>query len=271
MDLRRAQRPLSLFALDGTYRREVRWPGGSRLVNDFAITPRGGIVHGGIWPLTVAELAEQDPRYYLAEFSAGEGEGSLARVDTLLTMPAAPWSGFVIRSEEGDERGWFDPPVFSPVFHWAAGDGSFATVTSASYRFEVRDPQAAVRLEVICPDPDLRVTDAHRQWYFDTFARLTLESSEPFTLTSDSKARFEFARERQAIAGIEIDRRGNLYVLINEPEPGVTRLDLFTADGEYRGTVAGIGLPVAFLGDGTVLLREYDPDGYDRFRTGIIR
>ncbi len=263
----------SIFDLDGHSLRESRWPAGSRLVNEYAITPRGGIVHGGMWPLTVAELALQDPLYYLAEF-VEEGEGgdvSSVRVDTLLTMPVEPWSGIIIRSEKGRERYWGEAPVFSPAMHWAAGGGALVTVTSADYRFEVRNPGGRVLLEVACPKPDLRVTDAHRQWYFDSFARLALESAEPFILTSDSKARFEFASELPAIAGISIDGSGNIYVLANTPEPGVTRLDCFSPGGEYQGSIGEIGLPAAFLSDGTILLREYDPDGYDRFTTGVIR
>jgi hypothetical protein len=155
--------------------------------------------------------------------------------------------------------------------HWAAGEGILVTVTSPGYRFEVRDMRGRLRLEVVCPLPDLRVTEAHRQWYFDNFSRLELESPEPFTLTSDSKARFEFARERQAIADLTIDRAGNIYVLVNTAEPGETRLDCYTSGGEYRGSLTGLGLPAAFLPDGTVLLRTWDPYGYDRFTTGIIR
>jgi len=263
----------SIFDTDGTYERDVRWPGGSRLVNAFAITPRGGIVHGGLWPLTVAELSEQEPLYYLAEF-AGEGsweEGSPVHVDTLATMRAEPWTGFVIRSQEGHERGWFEAPVFSPQFYWSAGGDMLVTVTSPDYRFEVRNARGDIVLEIVCPSPDLRVTDAHRRRYFDYFAHTAIFSSEPFTLTSDSKARFQFARELQAIAGITIDGAGNIHVLANTPEPGVTRLDLFSAEGMYRGSVEEIGLPTAFTSDGSILLRDPDPEGLDRFRTGIIR
>ncbi len=262
----------SVYNTDGSSERDIRWPGGSRLVNSFAITPRGGILHGGVWPLTVAELAEQEPIYYLAEF-AGEGvweEGSIVHLDTLAVMRAEPWSGFVIRSEEGDERGWFEAPVFSPQFYWSASGGVVVTVTSPDYRFEVRDTRGKIMLEVVCPSPDLRVTEEHRRWYFESFTHTALPGSEPFTLTSDSKARFEFARVMPAIAGITIDGAGNIYVLANTPEPGVTRLDLFTSEGMYRGSVAEIGLPEAFIGDGTILLRDPDPSGLDRFRTGII-
>ena len=263
----------SVYSKDGASERDVRWPGGSRLVNSFAITPRGGILHGGVWPLTVAELAEQDPLYYLAEF-AGEGigeEGSIAHLDTLAIMRAAAWSGFIIRSEEGGERGWFDPPAFSSQFYWSASKEVVVTVISPDYRFEVRDMRGEIMLEIVCPSPDLRVTEEHRRWYFDSFARTALPGSEPFTLTSDSKARFQFARELQAIAGITIDGAGNIYVLVNTPDPGITRLDLFTVDGIYRGSVAEIGLPEAFSGEGTILLRDPDPSGLDRFRTGVIR
>ncbi|MFC1499737.1 hypothetical protein ACFL6T_01815 [Candidatus Zixiibacteriota bacterium] len=263
----------SVYTIDGSSQDDVRWPGGSRLVNSFAITPRGGILHGGIWPLTVAELAEQDPMYYLAEF-AGEGlweEGSSVHVDTLAVMRAEPWSGFVIRSEEGGERGWFESPVFSPQFYWSASNDLIVTVTSADYRFEVRDMQGTILLEIVCPTPDLRVTEAHRRWYFDSFAREAIPGLEPFTLTSDSKARFVFARELQAIAGISIDGAGNIYVLANSPVPGTTRLDLFSAEGIYRGSVSDAGLPEACIGDGTILLKSTDSAGLDRFRTGIIR
>lgn len=267
-------RRFSIFESDGTYSRDVRWPGASRLVNRFAITTRGGILHGGVWPLTVAELAEQEPLYYLAEF-AGEGqwEGGEAPVilDTMATMYSLPWSRFLVSSEEGARSLWLDPPVFAPEMYWAAREEEIVTVTSPDYRFEVHDMRGRVLLEVVIPDQDLRVTDAHRQWFFEVEAPRRLEQEGAFTLTPDSKARFVFARDVQAIAGVAVDRTGRIFIEANTPEPGVRRLDLFDNTGRYEGSLRGIPLPAAFSCAGHILLRYPDPDGMDGFRVGFIR
>ena len=138
-------RRFSIYNLEGTYIKDVRWPGASRLVNPFSVTEGGRILHGGMWPLTVAELANQDPLYYLALFPA-EGEWQEGRavihVDTLATMEALPYMSTEIHSEQGDVRMWFGHPELAPRLLWAAAENLIVTVTSAQYRFIVRMPDA---------------------------------------------------------------------------------------------------------------------------------
>ncbi len=265
-------RRFSVFDLDGTCLDDAAWPGASRLVEPFAVTPEGDILHGGQWPLTVAELAEQDPLFYLAVF-AGPGrwqEGAPVIRDTLATMYGALWTSFPIRSQEGGERGWFGAPVFSPTFHWSAGEAGIVTVTAADYRFELRDFQGRVRLEVVGPGVPIPVTEAWKRYYFDVIAPRELGRYGPFTLTSDSRARFVFAEKVPALAGIALDPRGRIWVEVAAAEPGERHVDLFAADGTYLGRVGGIGLPAAFTAEGHVLFREVGADDLDRWWVGRL-
>lgn len=267
-------RRFSVYGLDGTYLRDVRWPGASRLVNRFAITPRGSILHGGMWPLTVAELADQKSLFYLAEFP-GEGEWEEGRaaiyVDTLVTMKSAPYLATEIRSEEGDIRMWFGLPEFSPRLLWAAGEEQVVTVVSDEYRFEMRYPHGEIFLEVVAPTPELRVTEAHKEWFFRYEAERRLRQYGSFTLTSDSRARLPFARQMPAITGIAMDRMGRVWVLASTDRPGVTRLDVFDREGDYMGHLGEMPLPAAINCDGYVLVREMGGEDLDRFRVGFVR
>lgn len=266
-------RRFSVYEMDGNYLMDVRWPGGSRLVNEFAITPDGGILHGGSWPLTVAELTEQEPVYYLAEFP-GAGlweEGAPVHLDTLFTMKSLPWIRIGISSEEGEARAWVGPPEFSPQPRWSVGSEEIVTVTSADYRFEIREMSGEVVLEVVVSGADLRVTDAHRDWFFNHVAPRRFGTDGSFTLTSDSRARFSFANQMQAIDGIALDGMGRVWVQANTGEPGATRLDLFERDGTYIGNLGELPLPAAFSCNGFILIRESAEDGLDRFQVGIVK
>jgi len=266
-------RRFSVYDLDGTYIRDVKWPGASRLVSHFSVTPSGRILHGGMWPLTVAELADQEPLFYLALFPA-EGEWEEGRavihVDTLATMKSLPYLSTEIRSEEGDVRMWFGHPEFAPQLLWAAGEELIATVTSEEYRFEIRRPDGDIIMEVSAPMPELEVTDAHKEWFFRYEAGRRLSRYGSFTLTSDSRARIPFARYMPAITGIAVDRMGRIWVQANTPEPGVTRLDIFDREGNYRGHLGTLPLPAAFSCDEHVLMLERAEDGLDRFRVGTV-
>ncbi len=265
-------RRFSIYGLDGAYIDDTPWPGASRLVGTFRVTSTGDILHGGQWPLTRAQLAEQDPLFYLALFP-GPGrweQGAPVHLDTVATMHGARWIEYTIRSREGAERYWGGAPIFSPRFHWAADEETIVTVTGAGYRFEVRDVSGRIRLEVVGPDEPIPVTEAWRRFYFDVIAPRELGRTEPFTLTSDSRARFEFADRVPALEGIALDPQGRIWIAVTAAEAGGYDLDLFGPEGGYRGRIAGQGLPAAFTGDGHVLFRQVQADGNDLWWVGLV-
>jgi hypothetical protein len=237
------------------------------------VTETGRILHGGTWPLTVSELADQDPQYYLALFpSEGEWEEGRAVVhlDTLATMKALPYMSTEIHSEEGDLRMWFGHPELAPRLLWDADDGSIVTVTSAEYRFEKRRQDGSILLEVVVPTADLEVGDGQKDWFFKYEAESRLRQYGVFTLTAESPARIPFARHMAAIKSIKIDRKGLIWVEANTSEPGVTRLDIFDGDGHHLGNLGRLPMPAAFSSDGNILIRERTEEDLDRFRVGRV-
>jgi hypothetical protein len=262
-------RRYSIFRFDGSLEDDRRWPGAARIVNPFKILPSGDVLHAGQWPLTVLELADMDPVYYLARFDLNAGTGSASGqgvADTLVVMPSAPYLATPMTDEEGQVRyPAFGPAAFTSKLHWAAHDGTVATVTSEEYRFELRDDRGRVRREVAAPTPDLRVTDAHKAWYFRAIFPRRFEAGEAYRPSAGARDRFPFAERRQALSGIAIDPAGRIWIEANLPEPGRSRLDLYDPEGLYLGHCGGTPLPVAFTESGLALIRERKTDGLDRY------
>ncbi len=73
-----------------------------------------------------------------------------------------------------------------------------------------------------------------------------------------------------AIKGIAIDREGRIWIEVNTPEPGITRLDVFNSSGDFLGHLGRLPLPDAFSSNGNILIRRITEDGLDRFEVGIV-
>ncbi len=267
-------RRFELYASDGTLVEERRWPGAARLVSAFRVRPDGRILQAAQWPLTVAEAALEPSRWYLLvhglEVSTGARPGH-GLVDTLAVMSVSGFHALTVESEEGEQRGWWGAPVFDGELLWDARGDRIVTVTGRGYRFEVRDGTGGVETEVVAPTPDLTVTAAHREWYFEHRLREDIGAREDFTPTAATRERIPFAQRLPAITAIGLDAQGRVWIRAQLPEPGCTRLDLFTLQGGYLGSVDDPGTPVAFTDRGDVLLREAGEGGLDRFRVIRLR
>lgn len=267
-------RRFEIYTLDGRYLKDRKWPGAARIVNPFRVLDSGDVLHGGSWPLTVAELADHDPVFYLARFRLGERPAAAAGqgvADTLVVMPSAPFLATPMTSREGRAQlPVFGTAAFSAELHWSAAGSRVVTVTGEKYRFEIRDSRGRILREVALPAPGISVTEQHRRWFWDNRFPLLFVDREPYQPSAGSKARFPFAERLQAIDGIALDRRGRIWVLANLPGAGKTRLDLFDGEGIYLGSLGDLPLPVAFTAGGAVLFRDPAPDGLDRFRVYLI-
>jgi hypothetical protein len=267
-------RRFDLFASDGTLVEERRWPGAARLVSAFRVRPDGRILQAAQWPLTVAEAAQEPSRWYLLVHDLDESSGARpghGLVDTLAVMSVSGFHALTVESEEGEKHGWWGAPVFDGDLLWDAHDEWTVTVTARAYRFEVRDGTGRVVTEVVAPTPDLTVTAAHRAWYFEHRFRDEIRVRGDFTPTAASRERIPFAERMPAIAAIALDAQGRVWVRAQLPEPGRTRLDLFTRQGDYLGSIEERGTPAAFTDRGDVLLREAGEEGLDRFRVVRLR
>ena len=277
-----ANRRFALFgAAGGDFLADRRWPGSARIVNPFRVIQNDDVLHGGSWPLTVAELALMDPVYYLARFamdagSAGPGgsvgSSSQGVADTLLIVPAPPYMSVPMTDREGQTRlPYFGFPAFSEELRWDARGGTVVTVSATDYRIEIREPDGRLYREIRLAAADLPITDAHRAWYWDEVFPRQFFSQEPYEPSAGSRDRFPFAEHLPAVSGIALDTGGRVWVEANLPDPGRTRLDLWSLDGSYLGHAYDLPLPVAFLEDGTFLVQSPGPDGLDRYATRRLR
>jgi len=263
-------RRFSIFDREGSLVGDRKWPGGARIVEPFRVLSTGDVLQGGSWPLTVAELARQDPIYYLARFDLGDtpaaalGQGV---TDTLLTAAAPAYLAVPMRSVDGREQNpFFGYPPFSPELHWDSDGERVVTATGERYRFEIRDLDGRILRRVEVSSPELPVTDRHRRWYWENQFPLRFFGSDPYEPSTDSKARLPFAERRPAIGGLALDRDGQIWVQASQRDVGTSRLDIFSGEGRYVGSLPDLPVPVAFTSEGMMLIRELAADGLDHFR-----
>jgi hypothetical protein len=267
-------RRFDLFTAGGDLVEERRWPGAARLVSAFRVRPDGRILQAAQWPLTVAEAALEPSRWYLLVHDLDESSGARpghGLVDTLAVMSVSGFHALTVESEEGEKHGWWGAPVFDGDLLWDARGDRSVTVTGREYRFEVRDGAGGIVTEVVAPTPDLTVSAAHRAWYFEHRFRDEIRVRGDFTPTAATRERIPFAQRLPAISAIGLDAQGRVWVRAQLPEPGRTRLDLFTRQGDYLGSIDEPGSPAAFTDRGDVLLREAGEEGLDRFRVVRLR
>jgi len=263
-------RRFTVYSREGEFLSSIPWPGGLRLVNPFRVIGEDRVVYGGLWPLTVAELAQQPPVHYLAASRILEGgPGSRARVetDTLALVRASGYHSVVLTSREGDRRTWFGTPILEKELHWARlPDGELVTVTGSGLAFEVRGVSGEVRSRVKVSDQGPPVTGAWKQWYVDQVLEMRSLEGGAFTPTRETVDLLPFAERIQLVGGLAADPRGRIWLRVRGSQPGRERIEIFTAEGDYLGTPGPGPLPAAFLGDGRILVRVRDTvEGADVF------
>jgi hypothetical protein len=253
-------RRFSVYNTQGEYLRDTRW--GSYSWDQFFPLEASGML---INTRTRVDFENPDavtPVHYLLRVDLASGSE-----DTLASMIGLKEQQIEVRSVTGQGMIFLGPPQFAPRLRWSYSPRSdlIHLVAGGEYRIEIRDLDGRLQREVIAPEPDLTVTQADRDWFFNDEFRFGFGSGERFTATRASLEKYPFAERRQAIEGITADPFGRIWVLAATERAGTTRLDLYDADGGYLGHLGGMPLPITFTDDGSALIRIEDEEDADLY------
>jgi hypothetical protein len=252
----------SLFELDGTYMRDLRWEGYRWFDGGFHLIENNRIMYAAETFVGFEDTDEIDPEYTLVVYDLETDQS-----DTLAVMPGLRNHQITVSSMTGQAMTFVGPPQFAPAMHWALTEqGQLWTVTGLDYTLERRDLNGRVIEEIVAPAPDLTVTQLDRKWFFEERGmQFGFGTGEVFNATRASLEDYPFAERRQAIEAISVDTRGRIWVQANTEDPGVTRMDLYDTGGRYLGHLGPMPMPMAFTEEGFALLQIGDSGSMDIF------
>jgi len=252
----------SVFGLDGSYLRDLRWEGYRWFGGGFHLVGDNRVLSAAQTFVGFEDTEEIDPVFSVVIFDLDSGES-----DTLATMTGLRNHQITVSSMTGQGMTFIGPPKFAPGLHWTfAGEDRLLTVTGLDYRFEERDLRGRVHREVLAPAPDLTVTQRDRKWFLEEEGmRFGFGTGEVFTATRTSLENYPFAERRQAIEAISVDPLGRIWVLANTEDPGSKRMDLFDREGGYLGSLGDFPMPISFNREGLALLQISDRESMDIF------
>ncbi|HZD04306.1 MAG TPA: hypothetical protein VE173_05290, partial [Longimicrobiales bacterium] len=165
------------------------------------------------------------------------------------------------------------PPLFDPVIRWDARGSLLAVAPEAAYRIEVYRGARLVR--VVTRDLELRRADrAAALSEVGEGLRIGTPGGERVCDPAEVVEQRGFVPEMPWIGGVWLGPTGGLWVERFTPGSDDTGpVDLFDASGAYIGTLpAGTPLPLAFLPDGRVLVKEADEvTDVERLVVGRVR
>jgi hypothetical protein len=151
------------------------------------------------------------------------------------------------------------PPVLTPELHWAASAEHAFVATSAEYRIDVWRDTSVIRSIRRAVDP-VPVTPEVVEEELPDGRTLTIASRGITCRMSAAEVveRVGHARVVPAVRALLLAPDNTLWVRRNPPRQALGTFDLFTADGEYVGTLRDAPVPAAFLPDGSVVGIEKD-------------
>jgi hypothetical protein len=262
-------RSLVVFDADGSAR-SFPFPGVSLLVGRrLALHPRGGVVSLAMGNPS-ARGAHAFGEELLLWLPMGDG------VPRALAAVSTPRS----RAAGGDGVHVHAPAIFSPSFHFAVlGDGCIAVADGATYALRILDAEGRVLRVLQRPIPPRRVTARDRA--HEREARLArLSEAGGLRLVGGKGAPMppmvrqglaeqledaDFAWVMPVVRRIASDRAGNVWIERTGPSPGrLGGIDVVSAEGRYRGTLAGWELPAAFGPGGRIAFVKEDALGVQR-------
>ncbi len=252
----------SIFDAGGIYQRDLRWAELGWHGSSYRPLPDGRLLLGAETFVGFDDFDRIVPTQYVLL-----RDPALPRADTLAAMPGMRQHQITVTAESGQQMVFVDSPQFAPRLHWAVTSGGrLFTVSSDDYRIEERDLSGRLVRTILAPAPDLTVTQRDRDWFFTEEFRFGFGSGEMFKATQASLEAYPFAGRRQAITGLAVDPLGRLWVRASTEDPGRPRMDLFTLEGTYLGSLGTVPLPLAFAADGSALLMETDREGTETYQ-----
>jgi hypothetical protein len=151
------------------------------------------------------------------------------------------------------------PALMSAGIEWTAGPAGIAAVAGPEYRIDWYvggTRQASWRRAVASVPTSVEDVDG----LFPEGLRVMAGDFDCRVPSDEVERIWGLAPVRPAIAALEIAPDGTLWVERFSLDTEAPRVDVFAADGAYRGTIAGVGLPYGFLSGGRLVYDTIDPD-----------
>jgi hypothetical protein len=151
------------------------------------------------------------------------------------------------------------PPLGSPTVHAAAGGGALA-VSGGTSEYEVWLLRAGTDSpRVTGVRRDVRPRQARRadsRNEAEMYYRVTTNSARCEVTWGELESQVGVWPTVPTVSGLAVTNDGSLWVKRDESEEG--RVDVFSANGRYRGTLARSMLPTGSLPDGRFLIPRRD-------------
>lgn len=237
-----SKRGIVSFSVDGEILPTVPFPAGFF----------GGILHrtddGSVWQQQLVE--DGAPSDVLLRS---------ARADTIRIVHADRPEMRPIQLESCGMRFSGMPPVFYPTLRWAARDQTIVAATTAEYEISIfhGDVETRTIRRAISPVPASERLAVEEQG-----EGMTVGLGDGRQIVCDSREVVEqrgFAPVIPAVGRIAIDREGGIWVRRGGLREEPSAIDLFDADGAYRGTLPpGAPFPLAFFPDGRIAAAHTD-------------
>jgi hypothetical protein len=160
------------------------------------------------------------------------------------------------------------PAQFQPRLRWSAfSDGGIALAESDLYEIHLIDPAGRVRLVLRRDAPPWPVGDAEKEFARDRVRKSNLQLNganvDMGPLIEQQLASMTFAETVPRITKIRVDARDRIWVGVATDRPDETgRIDLYSRDGVFIGSITGMDVPDAFFADGRAasIVKDADTD-----------
>lgn len=148
------------------------------------------------------------------------------------------------------------PPLFSPNIVWTTNGSRIAWTSGVQYEVAIRDVEGGRMLVRRDLAPREATLDLARREVGDSM-RIQGGTLRCAIGPQEVAEQRGFAPVVPAIRAIAMARDGSLWVQRTTPRNDPPIVDVFTADGDYRGTLpAGSPVPIAFLPNGDIAAVE---------------
>ncbi|MGH7502652.1 MAG: hypothetical protein ACREL7_12965 [Longimicrobiales bacterium] len=156
--------------------------------------------------------------------------------------------------------------AFTPTLRWAAfDDGSIVVSDKDRYELSLVATDGAQRMIIaraMAPWPVTETEREHaRQQVRERQISIRGMNIDMSAMIEQQIQAMTFAETVPRIADLAVDQQDRIWVGVSLTTPGeVDRVDLYSKDGEFLGSLAGFEVPAAFFPDGSAASLFRDPD-----------
>lgn len=145
-------------------------------------------------------------------------------------------------------------PYFSPDLRMALGDGVIATTTQTRYQIDLYRSGHQVRSIRRAMTARPATEDDVAALYPDGF-KVSFGGGRSCTVPiAEATAKVGMAANYPMVNRMVFGPEGSLWVQRYAPRDATPVVDVFDAEGGYRGTEVGLGLPLGFIGSDRVVI-----------------